>query len=237
MVTLASPIGERAADLDAEPVEQGALDQHHAGERQAAPASAGSSDRDLAIERVGVVDGLHLDQRALAGMRRGPWRGSSPIRSTWPSASSAARSSALAWRLISSKERSPPIKRRPCRVNACSNEAASEPIAATAATPRAMQSTNTVRPPAPASEHQRPGPLLGQATDTRDNRRCHGRTEGGRVINRQRVVARHAHGTGEGHGTAGQGQRADIGIEGDGIGDDQWHAGGDGTVSQGQRAG
>ena len=59
--------GERAADLDAEPIEQAALDQHHAG---GAPSGAGIrrlEHRDLAIERVGVVDGLHLDQRGLAG--------------------------------------------------------------------------------------------------------------------------------------------------------------------------
>ncbi len=58
---------ELAADVDAEPIEQVALDQHHAGE---APSGAGIrrlKHRDLAIERVGIVDGLHLDQRALAG--------------------------------------------------------------------------------------------------------------------------------------------------------------------------
>ncbi len=89
------------------------------GSARAGPALSGSMHRDLAIERVGVVDGLHLDQRALAVGRRAPWRGSSPNSLTWPSASSAARSSALAWRWISSKERSPPIKRRPCRARAC----------------------------------------------------------------------------------------------------------------------
>ena len=102
--------GERAADLDAEPIEQGALDQHHAG---GAPSGAG-------IRRLDAPRPRHRAGRRRrrpsprpvrsCRRRRGPWRGSSPIRSTWPSASSAARSSALAWRLISSKARSPPIK-------------------------------------------------------------------------------------------------------------------------------
>ena len=61
--------GERAADLDAKPIEQTALDQHHAGEAPGGTRIVGLQHHDLAIERIGVVDRLHLDQRGLAVRR------------------------------------------------------------------------------------------------------------------------------------------------------------------------
>ena len=61
--------GERAADLDAEPIEQTALDQHHAGEAPGGTRIVGLQHHDFAIERISVVDRLHLDQRGLAVRR------------------------------------------------------------------------------------------------------------------------------------------------------------------------
>ena len=67
IVTVASPIESVLPTAKAKPVEQGALSQNDGG---VAPDGVGLvriDDRDVAIERIGVIDGLDLDQRALAG--------------------------------------------------------------------------------------------------------------------------------------------------------------------------
>jgi hypothetical protein len=63
--------GDLAADVEIEPVEQRALDEHDTGIAPQRPWLLGSGDRDVAVKRIGVVDGFDLDQRALAFGRAG----------------------------------------------------------------------------------------------------------------------------------------------------------------------
>ena len=77
---LADP--ELAADVDAETVEQGALDQHDAIVSPDRPRLLGAGDGDVAIKRIVVVDGLHLDQSALAAFR--PRHGAEACRFAQP---------------------------------------------------------------------------------------------------------------------------------------------------------
>ena len=94
---------ERAADVDAKPVEQGALDQDHVAVAPDRPGIFRPRDGDLAIERIGIVDRLHLDQRALAVLRAGHGAEACRVRLTgraprarrarpdWPGGGSARR--------------------------------------------------------------------------------------------------------------------------------------------------
>ena len=59
---------ERAADADAKPLEQRLLGNDHP---RLAPGNARVfrlADHDVAIERIGAIDGLHLDERAFAAV-------------------------------------------------------------------------------------------------------------------------------------------------------------------------
>ena len=54
------------ADPDVQPFEQGLLGHDHRGLPPDRAAVLGFADHDLAVERVGIVGGLDLDQRAFA---------------------------------------------------------------------------------------------------------------------------------------------------------------------------
>ena len=99
-------------------------------------------EHDAAVERIGAVDRLDLDQRRRpsAVARHGAHGGGGrdlPVRSR------KARSAASASRWISEKARSPPRMTRPSRARPSARLPANEPTPAIAMTPSAMQAMKT----------------------------------------------------------------------------------------------
>ncbi len=82
MVVVGLADHELAADVDAESVEQGTLDQHYAIVSPDRTRLLGAGDGDVAIKRIVVVDRLHLDQSALAVLR--PRHGAEACRFAQP---------------------------------------------------------------------------------------------------------------------------------------------------------
>ena len=96
---VALPTVMRAPGLEVEPRQQGRIGDGAEGAVAFAPARAeragGGSSATVAVERIGAVDRLDLDQRGLRRRRRAPWRAMVAAAETSPWACRNARSAGV----------------------------------------------------------------------------------------------------------------------------------------------